>query len=203
MSPWVRAGRCLAAITLGTLILAPLIPGPHAGPLNDLMKRVSLQQSWRMYTPDPQRAHSYISVRAELEDGSVVPLEEALEAEAGWGSIFDWQKRRVHIWRGYAAMGDKANPNRSWYLRSLCVREDRARGATPVKVIAERVRRAFNPPAAVASGAPALAVLTRTTVATIDCRSQRNMIAADRARRGLPAPEPLPAGPWPRRKVSG
>ena len=67
MSPWVRAGRCLAAITLGTLILAPLIPGPHAGPLNDLMKRISIQQSWRMYTPDPQRAQSYISVTAELE----------------------------------------------------------------------------------------------------------------------------------------
>lgn len=205
MSPWVRAGRCLAAITLGTLIVAPLIPGPHAGRLNDLMKRISLQQSWRMYTPDPQRAQSYISVRAELEDGSVVPLEEALEAEAGWGSILDWQKRRIDIWRGYAAMGDKSNPNRNWYLRSLCVREDRARGAAPVKVIAERVRRAFNAPAAVASGAPALTVLTRTTVANIDCRSQpeRNMIAADRARRGLPAPEPLPVRPRPPRKVSG
>ncbi|MBA3546335.1 MAG: hypothetical protein H0T76_07630 [Nannocystis sp.] len=205
MNPWVRAARCLAAITLGALILAPLIPGPHARPLNELLKRISIQQSWRMYTPDAQRAQSYVSVRAELEDGSVVPLEEAIEAEAGWGSILDWQKRRIHIWRGYAAMGDRSNSNRNWYLRSLCVREDRARGAAPVKVIAERVRRAFNPPAAVASGAPALAVLTRTTVATIDCRGlpERNMIAADRARRGLPAPEPPPVRPRPRRKATG
>ena len=208
MSRWVRAGRCLAAIVLAMLIVGPLIPGPHAGPLNDAQRGISLQQSWRMYTPDAQRAQSYISVRAELADGSVVPLEEAIEAEVGWGTVLDWQKRRVDIWRGYLAMGDKPNANRSWYLRSLCVREDRARGAAPVKVIAERVRRALNPPSAVAAGAPTLAVLTRTTVATIDCRAtpQRNMIAADRARRGLPAPEPPPMRtPQPRKpkKASG
>ena len=158
-----------------------------------------------MYTPDAQRAHSYVAVRAELADGSEVPLAETLAAEAGWGTIADWQKRRIDIWRGYVAQGEKPSANRNWYLRSLCVREDRARGEAPVKLIAERVRRAFNPPAAVAAGAPTLAVLTRTPVATIDCRGwpERGMIAADRARRGLPAPEAPPARPRAPRKAAG
>lgn len=205
MSPWVRAGRCLVALTLATVIVAPLIPGPHHDPLNDALRAISVQQSWRMYTPDPQRAQSYLSVRAELADGSVVPLAEALHAEAGWGTVRDWDKRRLDIWRGYLAMGgDKPNSNRNWYLRSLCVREDRARGAPPMKLIVERVRRAFNAPAAVAAGAPTLAVLTRTPVATINCHSwpERGMIAADRARRGLPPPEPPPRRPRPS-KASG
>jgi len=205
VSPWVRAGRCLAAITLATVIVGPLVPGPHAAPLSDALRRVSIQQSWRMYTPDAQRAHSYVAVRAELADGSEVPLAETLAAEAGWGTIADWQKRRIDIWRGYVAQGEKPSANRNWYLRSLCVREDRARGEAPVKLIAERVRRAFNPPAAVAAGAPTLAVLTRTPVATIDCRGwpERGMIAADRARRGLPAPEAPPARPRAPRKAAG
>jgi len=202
VSPWVRAGRCLAAIVIGTVMIAPLIPGPHAGPLADALRRISVQQSWRMYTPDAERAHSYISVRAEFADGSSEPLAESFAADAGWGTIFDWNKRRIDIWRAYVVMGDKPNNNRSWYLRSLCVREDRARGAPPVKVIAERVRRAFNPPWRVAAGEPTLAAVTRKVIGTMDCRSApvRRMIEADRARRGLPPPEP----PAPRaRKVAG
>jgi len=205
VSPWVRAGRCLAALTLATVIVAPLIPGPHAAPLADALRKVSVQQSWRMYAPDPQRAQSYIAVRAELADGSVVPLAEALAADAGWGTTRDWHKSRVDIWRGYLAQGTKPNANRNWYLRSVCVREDRARGEAPVRLIAERVRRTFNAPAAVAAGAPDLGVQTRTPVGTIDCRSwpERGMIAADRARRGLPAPEPPPLRPRTPRKVPG
>lgn len=205
MTAWVRVGRCVAALSLVALIVAPHIPGPHAGPMSDALRRINIVQSWRMYTPDPERAHSYVSVRAEFADGRVEPLEEAIAADAGWGTVLDWHKRRTDIWRGYLAMGDKHGANRSWYLRSVCVREDRARGAAPVKVIAERVRRAFNSPAAVAAGAPTLAVPTRTVVQTVDCRTAtvRAMITADRARRGLPAPEAPPPYVRPAKKASG
>lgn len=205
MNRWVRVGRSLAAIGLATVIVAPLIPGPHAGPLADALRRISVQQSWRMYTPDAERAHSYISVRAEFADGHSEPLVEAAAADAGWGTIFDWNKRRIDIWRAYVSMGDKPNNNRTWYLRSLCVREDRARGEAPVKVIAERVRRTFTAPGAVAGGAPTLGTETRKVFGTMDCRSEsvRRMLAADRARRGLPPPELPPPRTRTARKASG
>jgi hypothetical protein len=191
----VRVGRCLAAIVLAVMIVAPVIPGLPAGPLIDALRWISVQQRWQMYTPDAERAHSYIAVRAEFADGSVVPLDEAIAADAGWGTIADWHKRRIDIWRGHIAMGgDKPNLNRSWYLRSLCVREERARGVAPIKLTAERVRRAFNAPAAVAAGAPTLAVVTRKIIGSMDCRSGivRRMLEADHARRGLPPPDPPP-----------
>lgn len=205
MTPRARVGRCLAAIVLAVLIVAPVIPGLPSEPLIHALKWLSVQQSWRMYTPDAERAHSYIAVRAEFADGSVVPLAEAIAADEGWGTIADWQKRRLDIWRGYIAVGgDKPNDNRSWYLRSLCVREERARGVAPIKLVAEHVRRVFNAPAAVAAGAPTLAVVTRKVVGTMDCRSGivRRMLEADHVRRGLPPLGPPPMLHMPR-KASG
>ncbi len=199
----IRAGRSVAGLGLMAIILLPVLPGPLAGPVSAAMRRVGVSQTWNMYSPDPQRAHSYLSLSAELADGTVVPLEEALQAEAGWTTARDWQKRRVDIWRTIAVLhADKPNVNRTWYMRAVCVREERARGEAPRKIIGERVRRRFTDPAAVAAGKPDLGEVTRTPVLTVDCFDwpARGMIAADRVRRGLPAAEPPPLG---RRRTAG
>lgn len=199
----VRAGRSVAGFGLAAIIVIPVIPNPLAGPLAAALRRIGVVQTWNMYAPDPQRAHSYLGVHAELADGTIVPLAEADAAEAGWTSARDWEKRRVDIWRTIAVLhADRPNVNRTWYLRALCVREERARGVAPRKIIAERVRRRFTDPAAVAAGKPALGEVVRTPVLTVDCSNwpERGMIAADRARRGLPVEEP-PA--WPRQKTAG
>ncbi|MFY0541727.1 hypothetical protein [Nannocystis pusilla] len=95
----------------------------------------------------PDRAHTYIAVYAEFEDGRREALPEAAQAQHGWGTTWAWQKTRVDIWRYYAVLNpDKPNNNRLWYLRSLCVREAMAREQPPRKIVAERVRRRFTPP---------------------------------------------------------
>jgi hypothetical protein len=186
----IRAVRSLTALALVTVIVAPLVPGPLGGPIVEQLRKISVLQTWNMYAPDPQRAQSYLSLHAELADGTRVPLAEAIQAEHGWDRVLDWQKRRHDIWR-IIVSGQKQVAHRSWYLRGVCVREDRARGEPPRKIIAERVRRRFTSPAAVAAGKPGLGGVTRTDVQTLRCdeRQARAMIAADRLRRGAP---PLP-----------
>ena len=181
----VRSVRTLSALAIGALIVGPLVPGPWAGPLAGEMRRVSLIQSWRMYAPDPQRAQSYLALYAELVDGTRVPLEEAVAAEQGWGTVWDWQKRRVDIWRSFSA-GEKPSAHRLWYMRGVCVREDRRRGEAPRRIVAERLRRTLAHPDAVVQGRPALGPLTRTELQSVRCDSSpaREMIAADRTRRG-------------------
>lgn len=175
-------------------IVGPFVPGV-GGPLVARLRKVSVLQTWNMYAPDPQRAQSYLSLRAELADGSLVVLVEGVQAEDGWGSVLDWDKRRVDIWRVIVA-GEKQQVHRSWYLRGVCVREDRARGEPPRTIIAERVRRRLTSPAAVLAGKPGLGELGRTPLQTLRCDEwqARAMIAADRVRRGLePPPAPLRA----------
>jgi hypothetical protein len=192
----IRTTRTLTAVALATVILAPLLPGPLGAPIVARMRQISVLQTWNMYAPDPQRAQSYLAVSAELADGTIVPLEEAEQAEHGWDSVWDWQKRRIDIWR-IIAVGDKPSAHRSWYLRGVCVREARTRELPPRRVIAERVRRRFASPEAVAAGKPTLGEMKRAEIQRVDCNDwpARGMIAADRERRGLP---PLP-GPPPRR----
>ena len=189
MSWVVRAWRTVSALAIVALIVGPVVPGPWAGPLAKQLRRISVIQSWRMYAPDPQRAQSYLALYAELADGSQVPLAEAVAAEQGWGSVWDWQKRRVDIWRAFAS-GEKPSPHRTWYMRGVCVREARARGEAPVRIVAQRVRRSLTHPDAVAQGKPSLGVLKRTDLQTIRCADwpSRQMLAEDRARRGVEAP---------------
>jgi len=183
-----RTLRTLSALAIIALIVGPVVPGPWARPLAGQLKRISVIQSWRMYAPDPQRAQSYLALYAELADGTRVPLPEAIDAENGWGSVWDWQKRRVHIWRSFSA-GEKPTPNRTWYMRGVCVREDRIRGEAPRRIIAERLRRTLTHPDAVAQGRPALGPLVRKDLQSIRCEDwpSRLMLAADRARRGVTA----------------
>lgn len=189
---WLKRGlRTALALAIATVIVAPLVPGPLGAPIVARLRPISVLQTWNMYAPDPQRAQSYLSLHAELADGSRVPLEEAVQAEQGWDHVWDWQKRRRDIWR-IIVVHDKQVAHRSWYLRGVCVREDRARGEPPRRIIAERVRRRFTAPEAVAAGKPALGEVSRQEIQSMRCdESQaRAMIAADRARRGLPPPPP-------------
>lgn len=189
----IRIARTLTALALTTVIVAPLVPGPLGTPIVTQMRKISVLQTWNMYAPDPQRAQSYLSLSAELADGTIVPLAEAEQAEHGWDTVWDWQKRRVDIWR-IIAVGGKQSTHRSWYLRGVCVREARSHEAPPRRVIAERVRRGFASPDAVRAGKPPLGQLTRAELQTVRCDDwpARGMIAADRERRGLP---PLPGPP--------
>jgi hypothetical protein len=194
--PWLRRTiHSLVPLALAATIVAPVLPGPLGTAIAAQGRKISVLQTWNMYAPDPTRAHTYLSVRAELADGSSVKLDEALQADAGWGGIWDWQKRRTDIWRFYAALRpEEANANRTWYLRALCVREDRARGEAPVRIVAEKVRRGFTPPHEVAAGQPGLLAPTRAPVQKIDCAGwpERAMVAADRNRRGIPTEDPRP-----------
>ncbi len=189
---WLRCVRLGIFAVVATAILAPLVPGPLKKPSTDLLRRISVQQTWSMYAPDPQRAFSYLALHAEMPDGSRVALEEAIQARHGWGAIWDWHKRRSDIWRALLATGNKPTANRSWYMRAVCVREERNRGVRPLRIVATRERRRFTPPADVANGAPALSKLQRTDLQTVACDDwpARAMIAADRARRGLSSPDP-------------
>lgn len=178
-------------LALATAIVLPVlrIDGASAvtGPLTAGLRQISIQQEWRMYSPDPQRAHTYIGLWAEYADGSRVALPEAVQAEnTGWGTIWGWQKTRIDIWRFYAALKpDKPNAHRTWYLRAACVREALAGGEPPRKIIAERRRRSFTPPDRVRAGKPDLGPLERYPLQTVDCQTWpvRDMIADARARR--------------------
>ncbi len=192
MSWTVRIFRSASGVLIALAMLLPFT-GTSLGTLVvQQLRKISMLQTWSMYAPDPMRAHSYLSLRAELADGSVVPLDEAIQADAGWTQILDWEKRRHDIWR-VIVVGEKQQIHRSWYLRAVCVREDRARGEPPRRIIAERVRRGFASPAAVLAGKPGLGTVSRTELQALRCDewSARAMIAADRARRGL-APPPTP-----------
>src|SRR5690606_412835 len=141
-------------------------------------------QTWNMYAPDPQRAHSYLAVYAEFVDGRREALVEAHQANAGWDTTWAGLKTRADIWRFYAVLNaDKGNPNRTWYLRSVCVREALARGVVPRKIVAERVRRRFTSPDRVREGKPGLGPVERKPTQHIDCAAWPvpEMIAAARA----------------------
>ena len=197
MRPWLRRTiHTLVPLALTVLIVAPAIPGPLGAAIAARTRTISVLQTWNMYAPDATRSHSYLSVKAELADGTTVPLDEAIQAETAWGAVWDWQKRRTDMWRYYAVVSpDKQNINRTWYLRGLCVREERARGVAPVRIVAERVKRKFTAPEKVRAGAPGLSAPTREFVQAIRCNDwpERAMIAEDRQRRGLASEPPRPA----------
>lgn len=180
-------------LALAAAIVLPVLPRGWtlgwSGRVSSWMRQLSVLQTWNMYAPDPQRAHTYISVVAEFPGGRREPLAEAIQAEQGWSTIWDWEKRRVDIWRFYAVLKhDKPNPHRTWYLRGVCVREALARGEAPRRLIVERVRRRFTHPDEVRAGKPALGPLARDPLMTLDCQNWpvRDMIAAARARAAEP-----------------
>lgn len=197
MRPWLRRTiHTVVPTALTVLIVAPLFASPLGTEIGRQGRKLSLLQTWNMYAPDATRSHSYLSVKAELADGTTVPLDEAIQAETAWGAVWEWEKRRTDMWRFYAVtQADRRNINRTWYLRGLCVREERARGVAPVRIVAERVKRKFTAPEKVRAGAPGLSAPTREFVQAIRCNDwpERAMIAEDRQRRGLASEPPRPA----------
>lgn len=177
-------------LALAAAIVLPVVPLAAAaavrGKLSNWLRQVSILQEWKMYAPDPQRAHTYIAVWAEYADGRRVPLPEAEQAEKAWYTIWDWQKTRMDIWRFYAAIKhDKPNAHRTWYLRGVCVREALAGPEPPRKVVSERLRRRFTSPDQVRAGKLDLGPLERYPLQTVDCQTWpvRDMIAAARERK--------------------
>lgn len=167
-------------------IVAPALPTAHFGELPGRVARtlllVSIKQTWGMYAPDPQRAQTYMDLEALYDDDTTAPLQESLDLEQGWGTTWAWRKTRMDIWKFYANFHpERRNDHRTWYLRSVCVREARA-GKTPRKITMHQVKRRFTAPAKVAKGAPGLGAPDRRLVTVVYCNTSpvREMIAADR-----------------------
>lgn len=186
MTPW-RLLHALVPTALVVGIVAPVLPteylGPVPGAVAKVLLHVSIKQNWAMYAPDPQRSHTYMDLEAVYADGTKAQLEESLDLEHGWGTTWAWRKSRMDIWRFYANFHPaRRNDNRTWYLRSVCVREAR-RGELPRKITMHHVKRRFTPPAKVAAGAPDLGEPVRQLVTVVYCNASpvREMIAADRA----------------------
>ena len=185
----------LYAVAVSLVIVGPFLPeavfGKTSHEISGWLREVSVVQSWRMYAPDPQRAHIYMQLTAVYDDGTERELVETEDERNGWGTHWAWNKTRMAIWRHYANFKPKqANEHRKWYLRGVCVREAR-NGEVPKKIMMHQVRRAFMSPDKVRAGAPGLSRPNRRFITLEYCRSAKvkEMIEADRQ---LRAQEPLP-----------
>jgi hypothetical protein len=180
----VHAAFVLAVVAF---VVLPNIPSKHlplAGELAKVAKKVSFKQGWQMYAPNPQRSQTYMNLTAVYDDGSERRLEETVQENAGWGTHFVWNKKRVDIWRQYANFNtNRRNNNRVWYLKGVCVRESR-RGPVPRRIVMNAVRRRFMPPGKVAKGRPGLGRAKSTFVTVQYCQHPviLEMIEADRHR---------------------
>ena len=180
-------------LALGLIVL-PGIPKGYAGPLEEAqgwwggkLRVVSLSQRWGMYAPDPARSHSYARTVAVYNGDRRVPLEESERSSPGWGTVWVSSVSRHDFWsyRVTHPRPGKPNRNRTWFLRGLCVREDR-RGQMPLAIRLERSHRKFTPPDKVRAGADVLGEEKHRLVETTSCvlGRTRTMVEDDRARRG-------------------
>ncbi|MCB9566588.1 MAG: hypothetical protein H6710_05140 [Myxococcales bacterium] len=193
MVRWRRALEALWALSLAVVIVAPALTGALKNPVGEAIgaatRKISVSQRWQMYAPDAQHSLAYVSIRGRFADGREEPLLEALEADEGWGAgNWWWTKDRAGFWRFYAAVSRKKGsaPIRTWYVKSLCVREARRSDDPPLILLVDRVTRSFNAPEKVLAGAPEYGPVVRTPVQKINCmyRPIQEMIAEDEARRG-------------------
>ena len=155
----------------------------------EYMRTVSLSQTWAMYAPNPGRGHFYMTLKALDEDGTERELEESIMARVGWGTARFWRRSRLDIWQHAVTRRiDKANRNRTWYLRGVCLREAR-RGYQVRRLEMARVYRGMRSPERVREGKDVLGPAKTTKAQDGSCRVQiiRDMIAVDaqlRAARG-------------------
>ncbi|MBC8068459.1 MAG: hypothetical protein IAG13_09005 [Deltaproteobacteria bacterium] len=182
----LRLLHALVPTAMVVAIVAPTLPSQGFGPTPGLVARgllwISVKQNWGMYAPDPQRAQIYMDLEAEYADGSTALLREHDDVLQGWGTTWAWRKTRVDIWRFYANFhAEGRNDNRTWYLRSVCVREART-GEAPRKISMFHVKRRFASPAAVRAGKPGLGEPDRRLVTVQYCGTEpaRSMIERDR-----------------------
>jgi hypothetical protein len=159
---------------------------PHHDRLTELMRPLSLSQSWNMYAPDPARGHFYMELIAHDADGTKRVLEESRLVEHGWGTTFFWKRTRMDIWRlTITGHIDEVNRNRTWYLRGVCVREAR-RGYDVQRLEMTQVFRRIRTPEQVLEGKELLGPPKRRKAQDGSCRVQiiREMIEVDARRRG-------------------
>jgi hypothetical protein len=182
----LRLVHALVPTALAVAIVAPVLPSAHFGPVPGAVAKallqISIKQTWGMYAPDPQRAQTYMELEALYDDGTTAMLAESADVEHGWGTTWAWRKTRMDIWKFYANFHpERRNDHRTWYLRSVCVREART-GHVPRKITMHHVKRRFTPPAKVAAGAPGLGAPDRRLITVAYCNTSpaREMIAADR-----------------------
>lgn len=177
----LRVARALGVLLLGLVIVLPNFPKEWlpellAEPVSTVAgwtRQVSVVQSWKMYAPNPQRAHSYMNLTAHYEDGTTAELEETLQERDGWTTHFAWDKTRHDIWRHYANFHPKrSNEHRKWYLRGVCIREAR-KGRMPDKIVMEQVSRRFAPPDKVAEGHRGLGQPRKRLVTVAYCKVKR------------------------------
>jgi hypothetical protein len=193
-----RVGRtihALAALTLAASIIVLALPrGTGGSTLQELrawlghkVRKIGLSQRWVMYSPNPSRSIRLLALTEYRADGTRVRLPEYETADTGWGTHWWWTQSRRDIWQFYTTLRPKkSNPNRVWYLKGVCVREDRDHpGNPPARIVAEGVRRAITPPAAVAAGKAPIGPVSRHRMQVIDCRMRavQSMIKDDRERR--------------------
>lgn len=190
-----RTVNVIVPMVLGAVMVLAALPGAKLGPrlrsghdrLVELMRPLSLSQSWSMYAPDPGRGQFYMQLVAHDADGTVRVLEDSELAEHGWGTTFFWDRTRMEIWR-HTVSGrvDEANRNRTWYLRGVCVREAR-RGYDVQRVEMTQVFRRIRTPEQVREGKALLGPIKRRKAQDGSCRVQiiREMIEADAHRRGV------------------
>lgn len=176
-------------LLLGSVMLLAMWPSGQLGPrlrpahdrLIELMRPLSLSQSWSMYAPDPGRGHHLIELVAHDADGTVRVLEDPEQAQDAWGTAFFWQRTRMDIWR-YTVSGrvDEANRNRTWFLRGICVLEAR-RGYDVKRIELTQAFRRIRTPEQVREGKALLGPIKRRKAQDGSCRVQiiREMIEAD------------------------
>ena len=134
------------------------------------LRTISVQQSWRMYAPNPSRSHTMPYVVGVDAHGEEYPLEESIRSDQETGRVWLWKRRRIDFWRFQVAAfrPTKPNRNRSWYLRGVCVRESRKDNPPRlVHLYGERVN--LTPPKAVRNGKPVLGKPRRAKIETASC----------------------------------
>jgi hypothetical protein len=196
--PWLlhlrRVVNVVFPLLLGGAMLLAAWPGEKLGPrlrprhdrLVELMRPLSLSQSWNMYAPDPARGHYYMELIAYDADGSRRVLEDSYMAEHGWGTAWFWRRPRVEIWR-YAVSSrvGENDRNRTWYLRGVCAREA-GRGYDIRRIEMTQVYRRMRAPEQVREGKELLGPPKRRKAQDGNCNVQivREMIEID-AQRGV------------------
>lgn len=152
--------------------------------LVELMRPLSLSQSWGMYAPDAARSHRYLILEAHDADGRVRALEESEALDQGWGTVRGWARSRRDIWRVEITRSmATANRNRTWYLRGVCLREAR-RGHEVEHLQLRLASRSLRSPEQVRAGRGVLGPLRVEPAGRASCRVGiiRKMIARDRER---------------------
>jgi hypothetical protein len=193
LPPWLVGLRRFVNLVyptlLGALMVFAALPSeqlpdrlkPKRERLSQLMRKVSLSQSWKMYAPDPPKGHFYMELYAHDVDGTVRRLEDSRMAEEGWGTAWAWNRTRRDIWHLTVTRHiDKVNRNRTWYLRGVCLREAR-RGYQVKRLEMIRVYRRIRAPDRVQAGAELLGPIKRTKAQDGSCNVAiiREMIAED------------------------